>query len=349
MAENKSPEEEQAEKEAAAYFAEHHNDSDKPDDEQGTTIYSQAANTNSVETEAEKKKREDKADKAAMYGAGVGAFVAHKNIIPRAFNKVLKGYPTASGSSKTATTTGNAPRMRVEPNMGEPLIPHDVAGTHPSTVAEIMTSARGADEPTGRQKRQGHNMTAQREKWELEQKLKQQPSAKTEIIKFGAEYPRESGIIIPEHVGTQMEEEARRAHAERQALDAQATRDTSLRAERAANNAADAQAAAARRAEMISKGVKFGKGALNVGAGALGGYFTGKDILDIAPTVRKKGINLDEYTKEEKDKLLNTAGGLAMMIPYLPSQLVGAAMIGKGHQDELSSALDRLAPKRKTK
>jgi len=295
-----------------------------------------------------KQKQESEAEGRGKVGALVGGYAAHKNLIPRAFKKALSGSPEVYGGT-TPAATGNATRMRVEPTVGEPLIPHDVAGTHPSTVNEVMTSARGDGEPTGRQKRQGHNMTAQREKWELEQKLKQQPSAKTAIINFGPEYPRESGIIIPEHVGTQMEEEARRAHAERQALDAQAARDASLRAERAAQNAADAQAAAARRAEMVGKGVNLAKGAAKVGAGALGGYFAGKDIVDIAPTVWKKGFHADQYTPEEKNKLLNTAGGLSMMIPTVPTQVLGGALIGKGHQDELMGVLNRLAPQRRFK
>jgi hypothetical protein len=305
-----------------------------------------------AEAAAQQKAKEEKeaeSETRGQIGAAVGAYAAHKNLIPRAFKNALSGSPEVYGGT-TPAPTATGPRMRVEPSMGpEPLIPHDVAGTHPSIVTQVLQSTHGENQPTGKQGRQGHNMSAQREKWELEQNLKRYPNAPEEIVKFGKEYPLPWDFIVTERTGREIENEANQARDRRNNFNAQAEKDAQLRAERAAHDAAEAQARAARRAEMLGKGVNFAKGALKTGLGAVGGYFTGKDIVDIAPTVWQKGLHPEKYTQEEKNKLLNTAGGLSMMIPTLPTQVLGGALIGKGHQDELNSALDRLAPQRRAR
>lgn len=280
-------------------------------------------------------------------GAAVGAYAANKNLIPRAFKKALSPAPELTGGT-SVTPTANAPRMRVEPTMG-PNSP--MPGNAPeSTVTRVMQSISPNESGfgTGRQREDAQHLKSNRQAILLEQARKN-PNFVPAVIEGGEMYPSRGGILLSQNEAEIMAAEEAAKNQKIAEINAQAERDAALRAERAAQNAAEAQAKAARKAEMISKGVNFGKGALKVGAGALGGYFTGRDIIDIAPTVYKKGIHLDQYTKEEKDKLLNTAGGLSMMIPTLPTQLMGAAMVGKGHQDELSSALDRLVPKRKTK
>jgi hypothetical protein len=276
-------------------------------------------------------------------GAGVGAYAVHKNIIPRAFKAAFKGDPTVYGGG-APTPTGNAPRMRVEPSMGSnSLMPGNPSE---STVTRVMQSISPNENGfgTGRQREDAQHIKSNRSAILLEEARKN-PNFVPAIIEGGEMFPTRSGVLLHQNEAEIMADEQDALKRRNADIADQAETDARNRAERAANNAADAQAKAARRAEMMRKGL----GALKVGAGALGGYFTGRDVIDIAPTVLKKGINLDQYTKEEKDKLLNTAGGLSMMIPHPATQLLGAAMIGKGHQDDLSSALDRLAPKRKTK
>lgn len=291
----------------------------------------------------EEQKESDAQTRGAI-GAGVGAYAAHKNIIPRAFKAALKGDPTVYGGGKTPTTTVNAPRMRVEPTMGTNTV---MPGNAPeSTVTRVMQSVSPNESGfgTGRQREDAHNIKSNRQAILLEEARKN-PNFVPAIIEGGEMFPSRGGVLLHQNEAEIMAAEQEALNRRNAEIAAQAERDAALRAEREAHIAADAQAKAARKAEMMRKGM----GALKVGAGALGGYFTGRDVIDIAPTVYKKGINLDQYTPEEKDKLLNTAGGLSMMIPTIPTQLLGAAMIGKGHQDELSSALDRLLPKRKTK
>lgn len=276
-------------------------------------------------------------------GAGVGAFAAHKNIIPRAFKATFKGDPTVYGGG-APTTTVNAPRMRVEPTMGSNTV---IPGNAPeSTVTRVMQSVSPNESGfgTGRQREDAHNIKSNRQAILLEEARKN-PNFVPAIIEGGEMFPSRGGVLLHQNEAEIMAAEQAALNQRNAEIAAQAERDAALRAEREAHIAADAQAKAARRAEMMRKGM----GALKVGAGALGGYFTGKDIVDIAPTVWQKGFHPEKYTEEEKNKLLNTAGGLSMMIPTLPTQVLGAAMIGKGHQDELSSALDRLAPKRKSK
>lgn len=296
----------------------------------------------------EEEKESDAQTRGAV-GAGVGAYAVHKNLIPRAFKGIFAGSPDVyGGNTPPSTPTGNAPGMRVEPTMGSNA---PMPGNAPeSTVTRVMQSISPNESGfgTGRQREDAQHLKSNRQSILLEQARKN-PNFVPAVIEGGEMYPSRGGILLSQNEAEIMAAEEAARNQRIAEINAQAERDAALRAERAAHDAAEAQAKAARRAEMINKGVNFGKGALKVGAGALGGYFTGKDIVDIAPTVWKKGFHADQYTPEEKKKLLNTTGGLAMMIPTLPTQVLGAAMIGKGHQDELSSALDRLAPKRKTK
>jgi hypothetical protein len=307
-------------------------------------------NKRKEEAAAAKKAEEEKESDAqtrGLVGAGVGAVAANKNLIPRAFKKAFSPAPELVGGT-SVTPTSNVPGMRVEPTMGtNSLMP----GNAPeSTVTRVMQSISPNDKGfgTGRQREDAQHLKSNRDAILLEEARKN-PNFVPAVIEGGNVYPTRNGILITQNEADILHAEEAARDAKISDINSQADKDAALRAERAAKNAADAQAAAARRAEMLHKGINFGKNALRVGSGALGGYFTGRDIIDIAPTVYKKGIHLDQYTKEEKDKLLNTAGGLSMMIPTLPTQLMGAAMVGKGHQDDLSSALDRLAPKRKTK
>jgi hypothetical protein len=297
-----------------------------------------------------KEEKEARAETRGQIGAAVGAYAAHKNIIPRAFKGTFAGDPKVYGGTAPVPTV-NAPSMRVEPTMGEALIPHDVAGTHPeSTVTRVMQSISPNEKGygTGRQREDAQHLKSNRQAILLEQARKN-PNFVPAVIEGGEMFPSRGGVLISQNEAEIMAAEEAARNQKAAEIAAQAERDAALRAERAAHNAAQSQAAAARRAEMISKGVNLAKGAAKVGGGALGGYFAGKDVIDIAPTVMQKGLHPEKYTQEEKNKLLNTAGGLSMMIPTLPTQVLGAALIGKGHQDELSSALDRLAPQRRAK
>jgi hypothetical protein len=303
-----------------------------------------------AELAAQQKAAEEKeanAQTRGAIGAVTGAMVANKNVIPRVLKKVFSPAPElVSGTS--VTPTSSVPGMRVEPTMGSGAA---VPGNAPeSTVTRVMQSISPNEGGfgTGRQREDAQHLKSNRNSILLEEARKN-PNFVPAVIEGGEMYPSRGGILLSQSEAEIMAAEEAARNQRIAEINAQAERDAALRAQRAAENAAEAQAKAARRAEMLNKGINFGKGAFKVGAGALGGYFTGRDVIDIAPTVFKKGIHLDQYTPEEKDKLLNTAGGLSMMIPTLPTQLLGAAMIGKGHQDELSSALDRLMPKRKTK
>jgi len=301
--------------------------------------------------EERRKKAQQEAEDAAQtrgaYGAAAGALIANKNVIPRVFKKALSPAPELAGGT-SVTPTYNVPGMRIEPTMDLGL--PQLGNAPESTVTRVMQSISPNDKGfgTGRQREDAQHLKSNRDAILLEEARKN-PNFVPAVIEGGNVYPTRNGILITQNEADILHAEEATRDARIADINAQAERDAQLRAQRAADNAAEAQAKAARRAEMINKGVNFAKGAARVGAGALGGYFTGRDIVDIAPTVWQKGLHPDKYTQEEKNKLLNTAGGLSMMIPTLPTQVLGAAMIGKGHQDELSSALDRLAPKRKSK
>ena len=303
-----------------------------------------------AEEEQRKKAQQEKDDAAnerGAYGAAAGAIIANKNVIPRVFKKVFSPASEFVGGA-SGTPTVNVPGMRIEPTMDLGL--PQPSNAPESTVTRVMQSISPNDKGfgTGRQREDAQHLKSNRSSILLEEARKN-PNFVPAVIEGGEMYPSRGGVLISQNEAEIMAAEEAARDARIAEINAQAERDAQLRAERAANNAAEAQAKAARRAEMINKGVNLAKGAARVGAGALGGYFTGRDIVDIAPTVWQKGFHPERYTEEEKNKLLNTAGGLSMMIPTLPTQVLGAAMIGKGHQDELSSALDRLAPKRKSK
>ena len=194
---------------------------------------------------AEEQKESDLQTRGAI-GAGVGAYAAHKNLIPRAFKAALKGDPTVYGGGKTPTTTVNAPRMRVEPTMGSnSLMPGNPSE---STVTKVMQSVSPNESGfgTGRQREDAHNIKSNRQAILLEQARKN-PNFVPAIIEGGEMFPSRGGILLHQNEAEIMAAEQAALNQRNAEIAAQAERDAALRAERAANSAADAQAAQASR------------------------------------------------------------------------------------------------------
>ena len=323
MAENKSSEEEQAEREAAAYFAEHHNDSNKPDDDQGNTIYSQAANTASGETEIEKKKEEDKANKATMYGAGAGAYAAHTDAFRRTAGKLVK--PAATVYAPSAPKSPRPPSrpsagVRIEPSFGGA----GGAASEASQVDQMMQSIKGENKPTGRQMERGHNWETNRESLATKHNLKTVPGAPQAIVEAGPMAPTRGGIAVPESVAREMEEEALRREAARRVAEQNAKAAADARAAQEAERVAQAEAKSAERAATKAKMLGYGKGLSRVGLGALGGALSAKDAYELSQKPRS------EWTDEDYGKAISAAGGLAMTVPSGYGQIGGLALAGAG-------------------
>jgi hypothetical protein len=83
-------------------------------------------------------------------------------------------------------------------------------------------------------------------------------------------------------------------------------------------------AKAAQKAATKSKVIGYGKGALKVGSGALGGALAAKDIYELSNKPRS------EWTDEDYGKAVSAAGGLSMTVPTPITQLGGLALTGAG-------------------
>jgi len=187
----------------------------------------------------EEQKESDAQTRGAV-GAGVGAYAAHKNIIPRAFKAALKGDPTVYGGG-APTTTGNAPRMRVEPTMGTNTV---MPGNAPeSTVTRVMQSVSPNESGfgTGRQREDAHNIKSNRQAILLEEARKN-PNFVPAIIEGGEMFPSRGGVLLHQNEAEIMAAEQEALNRRNAEIAAQAERDAALRAEREAHIANDRNA-----------------------------------------------------------------------------------------------------------
>jgi hypothetical protein len=316
-------EEEKAQREADEYFKSLHPDNGaaKSDEESGNTIYSSVAKNASGENEKEIKDKEDKANKAALYGAGAGAYAAHTDAFRRTVGKLIKPAPTVYAPSAPA-----APRPSGKPSAGvriEPSFGGAGAASEASQVDQMMQSIKGENKPTGRQMERGHNWETNRESLATKQNLKT-PGAPQAIVEAGPMAPTRGGIAVPESVAREMEEEALRKEAARRVAEQNAKAAADARAAQEAELAAQAEAKAAQKAATKSKVIGYGKGALKVGSGALGGALAAKDIYELSNKPRS------EWTDEDYGKAVSAAGGLSMTVPTPITQLGGLALTGAG-------------------
>lgn len=317
-------EEEKAKAEADKYFESLHpkTEGQKTDEEQGNTIYSSIAKTASGETEKEIKDKEDKANKAALYGAGAGAYAAHTDAFRRTAGKLVKPAPTVYAPSAPA-----APRPSGRPTAGmrvEPTLGGAAAASEASQVDQMMQSIKGENKPTGRQMERGHNWETNRESLATKHNLKTLPGAPQVIVEAGPMAPTRGGIAVPESVAREMEEEALRREAARRVAEQNAKAAADARAAHEAELAAQAEARAAEKAASRAKMIGYGKGALKVGSGALGGALAAKDVYELSQKPRS------EWTDEDYGKAISAAGGLSMTVPTPFTQLGGLALTGAG-------------------
>ena len=325
MADNEKLSEEdlQAERDAAKYFADTH-----PESKDHENIYANIP----IEEVAKEVKDESAPASVVGTGAALGGFGSYKGF----GTKLLK---PGEGVFKPANVQPKAPSVapsyetRVEPEFHlENESPLSHADPYDSRVDEVMKSLRGEGEATGKQMRQGHNMEAQREKWALEHNLKQHPSATRVIADFGPQYPTESGLIVSEKEGRNIEEARIRKLAQDRIAQEQAEQaaeqvkaEKKIAEENAKAQAEMAQRKAEEKAATTGKVLGIGKGIAKVGLGALGGALSGKDFWDAYHEYKKHG-----YSDEAISKLIQGVGGAMMIVPTPITEGLGAATIGAG-------------------
>ena len=325
MADNRNPEDEQAEKDAAEYFKQHHGDTgEKAAEDQGNTIYSSVAKAASGQNETEKADKEDKANKAALYGGAAGAYAAHTDAFRRTAGKLVKPAPTVyAPSAPAAPRPSGRPTagMRIEPSLGGTGA---ATASEASQVDQMMQSIKGENKPTGRQMERGHNWETNRESLATKHNLKTLPGAPQVIVEAGPMAPTRGGIAVPERVAREMEDEALRKEAARRVAEQNAKAAAEARAAQEAEVAAQAEARAAEKAASRAKYGGYAKGFGKVGLGALGGALAAKDVYELSGKPRS------EWTDEDYAKAISAAGGLAMTVPTLPTQILGGLATGAG-------------------
>jgi len=344
--ENKSEEEKLAEEEAARYFRENH-----PEHEEGRNIYENViteSKPNETHVETHNKPHEGMTDEqklATTIGGVSGGYMAHKNTFGNLFRPGAGVYepikveprkirPPSSSPARVPPAPPTPPSSLYEFSSNTPYI-----DDYDSKVDEVMKSLREKDEATGKQKRTGHNMEAQREKWELAENLEKNPHAKKPIVQFGPAYPTESGIIVSEAEGRKLEEEKLRKQAQQKIAEEQikhereyqealrkyqqdlASHHAATEAEKRAIAEQEsfklAEQRAAQEAEKTGKLIGYGKGALRVGTGVLGGALAAKDAYDLSKKPRS------EWTDEDWGKAISAGGGALMTVPTLPTEVLG--------------------------
>lgn len=322
-------EDDQAKSEAEQYFKENHGDigGGEPKESEHHTIYSPAARAALTEDKVDEKQKEDKSNKAALYGGAAGAYAAHTDAFRRTAGKLVKPSPTVYTPSKPqagAPARPKAPPVRIEPNLGAPG-----SAAASSEVDKMMQSIKSESKPTGRQMERGHNWETNREALATKQNLKNIPGAPKAIVEAGPMAPTRGGIAIPENVARQMEEEALRQEAARRVAEQNAKAAAEARMAQEAEAAAQAEARAAEKAARRSVQVGAAKGLGKVALGGLGGALAGKEGYDLYQEgVLKKP--LDQWTDEDFSRALTAAGGLAMTVPTLPTEILGGLATGAG-------------------
>jgi hypothetical protein len=262
-------------------------------------------------------------------GAGVGAYSAHKGfgkgILKNLFSPDPSVYAPAPVSKVPLPSVGPSVTQRAEPFLfsGLPSTPQNVTSAFPETpqppaseVETIMQSTRDSG-PTGRQMESGHNWESNRMRLAQEAAMETNPTAVREIVSAGPMAPTRAGIAVRKALAIELEDERKMAEARQKIIEAQ--RKAAEETQRMARETEiqrlqrEAEQAAARKGLI--------RGVTKVGLGGLGGGLAAKDLYAAVQDMRKQGL-----TDENIAEALGGVGGLMMMVPTLPTELLGGAL-----------------------
>jgi hypothetical protein len=315
-----SEEEKQAKADAEAYMREKHGGAPA----EGGSIYDKVVKNTEDNAEDESS---SSGYSPQVVGGIAGGAMAHTDALRRVGNKVLGAAPGVYDPVKVEPKLPPTATVKIEPH--GPLIPHEVSGVHPEAydteVDKMMQSIKDEQKPTGRQMERGHNWETNRESLATKENLKTVPGAKEAVVKAGPMTPTRSGIGVPEHVARQIEEENLRKEAQRRVAEQQAKAEATAKATKEAEATKIATQKAEEEAARRGKYLGYGKGALKIGSGVLGGVMAGKDIYDLynKPTG-------EQWSDEDVGKAISAGGGALMTVPTPYTELGGLALSGVG-------------------